>query len=341
METLVEPITQRLLGSDEPSVRYKVRVGVVGEKSTAPSIVALRRAVKTSPRVQQLLANRRPDGRLEPIGHVYQKWMGAHWVLATLADIGYPPGDRTLRYCVADQILSCWLHPDAIREWVCQDTPPTRRRHGVPIVNGRARRCASEQGNALYSCVVLGFKDDRVHQLAELLIRWQWPDGGWNCDRKPEATHSSFWESLVPLRGLAAYARLTRDGNAQRAVERAADLFLKRHLYLRQSDGRIMNPQFVRLHYPCYWRYDILSALKVLGEAGFISDPRCRAALDLLESKRLPDGGWPAEERFYRVSASATSGAEGVRWGQVSRKLMNEWVTADALAVLKAAQSCR
>jgi len=325
-----------LLDSGEPAVRYKVRIGVLGEDNNAPAVRELQRAIKASPRVKRLLSNRRPDGRIEPVKHVYQKWTGAHWVLATLADIGYPAGNASLRP-VADQVLDCWLHPEAIREWVCKEAPPAHRRPGVPIVNGRARRCASQQGNALFSAVVLGFVDDRVHQLAERLMRWQWPDGGWNCDRRPEAVHSSFWESHIPLRGLAHYARLTGDKRAKEAVARAAEVFLRRHLYRRQSDGSIMNPQFVRLHYPCYWRYDILFALKIMAEAGYISDPRCQSALDLLESKQLPGGGWPAEERFYHTSVAAKSGADLVTWGPVSRKRMNEWVSADALAVLKAA----
>lgn len=111
----------------------------------------------------------------------------------------------------------------------------------------------------------------------------------------------------------------------------------KRRLFRGTSDGRIMNSQFVRLHYPCYWRYDILFALKVMVEAGFIGDPRCEEALDLLESKRLPDGGWPADERFYRTGKPGTSGSDLVSWGGVSKRRFNEWVTADALFVLRAA----
>lgn len=38
--------------------------------------------------------------------------------------------------------------------------------------------------------------------------------------------------------------------------------------------------------FPCYWHYDVLFGLTVLDEAGFLADPRCRSALDLLESKR-------------------------------------------------------
>ena len=68
-----------------------------------------------------------------------------------------------------------------------------------------------------------------------------------------------------------------------------------------------------------------------------LGDPRCKDALDWLESKRLPDGGWPAEKRFYRTTGKSGSGAERVDWGGTSRRRMNEWVTADALHVLRAA----
>jgi len=330
-------VIQKLLDSDEPSIRFKMRVRVLGEDPDSPPIRALQREIKSSPRVQSLLSNRQADGRIAPVRHVYKKWIGAHWILTALADIGYPQGDDSLRPAIG-QVLDCWLHPDAIREHVCDCVPPAHRREGVPVIQGRARRCASQQGNALFSGVMLGFVDDRASQLAQSLVRWQWPDGGWNCDRRPEAVHSSFWESLIPLRGLAWYAAATGDSAAHAAAARAAEVFLKRRLYRGAKDGAIMNPQFVRLHYPCYWRYDILFALKVMAEAGFVSDPRCSDALDLLESKRLPDGGWPAEERFYTMSPKAASGCELVGWGQVSKRSMNEWVTADALAVLKAAR---
>ena len=40
-------------------------------------------------------------------------------------------------------------------------------------------------------------------------------------------------------------------------------------------------------------------------QVGRIADPRCEDALDLLEERRLPDGGWPAEKRYYTVSPKA------------------------------------
>ena len=123
----------------------------------------------------------------------------------------------------------------------------------------------------------------------------------------------------------------------RKAAERAADIFLKRQLYKRNRDGRLMKEEFTRLHFPCYWKYDILFGLKVMAEAGFIEDPRCEDALTLLESKRLPDGGFPAERKLYKAVEKPQRGGSLVDWGGTSRVRSNPFVTADALSVLKAA----
>jgi hypothetical protein len=39
-----------------------------------------------------------------------------------------------------------------------------------------------------------------------------------------------------------------------------------------------------------------------MAEACFISDDRCDPAIDLLLSKLLPDGGWPAEKKYYKAA---------------------------------------
>lgn len=322
-------VIDRLLASDEPSIRWKVRSRVLGESDE--SLADLRREIKQSPRVRALLSNRDESGRIFRQNMTYRKWKGAHWVFAHLADIGYPSGDPEL-IPMRDQVMDFDFGPLVTKQF--------REGTWPPRLNGRARFCASLPGNALFSTVALGLMNERCGEFAELLIQTQWPDGGWNCDKNPEAHVSSFWETLIPLRGLAAFARATGDDRAKESVRRAAEVFLSRRLFLRMSDGRVMNPQFVRLHYPCYWRYDILFGLKVMAEAGFISDPRCADALDLLESKQLPNGGWPAEERFYAVTKDLSGRGESVSWGVTSATRMNEWVTADALAVLRAAGSC-
>lgn len=314
----------RLLESDEPSIRWKVRSRVLREPEEA--LVDLRREIKDSPRVQALLSNRDESGRIFRQNETYKKWKGAHWVFAHLADIGYPTGDPEL-IPMRDQVQTFDFGPLVTKKFHEGEWPPR--------ANGRARFCASLPGNALFSTVALGLVNDRCREFAELLIKTQWPDGGWNCDRNPDAHVSSFWETLIPLRGLIAYAQFTGDAQARQAADRATEVFLSRRLFRRISDDGVMNPQFAQLHYPCYWRYDILFGLKVMAEGGYISDPRCANALDLLESKRLPDGGWPAEERFYAVTKDLSGRGETVSWGITSKTRMNEWVTADALSVLK------
>ncbi|MDP6668057.1 MAG: hypothetical protein QF357_11795, partial [Dehalococcoidia bacterium] len=166
---------------------------------------------------------------------------------------------------------------------------------------------------------------------------WQWPDGGWNCDGNPDANTSSFNESLLPLRALGLYERSHPGPELHDAVDRAAEVFLTRKLFRRRSTGAIVRQDFTRLHYPLYWHYDILGALKVMVEIGRIGDPRCAPALDLLESKQLPDCGWPAEAMYYTWRKKTGSGSDFVYWGGTSKVRMNEWVTADALGVLAAA----
>lgn len=315
----INPVLERLLHSDEPTVRFKTLARVLRVPGDAPVIQQTHAAIQTSPRVCRLLSHRCRDGA-SPL-HPYAKWVGAHWILATLAELDYPPADATL-IPLREQEFA-WLLS-------------AKHQQGIRVINSRVRRCASQEGNAIYALLKLGLADERVDELAARLCHWQWPDGGWNCDKRPEAIHSSFMESLIPLRALALHAQTTGNRRSHAAAERAAQIFLDRRLYKRQRDGAVIDPDFVALHYPCYWHYDILFGLKVMTEAGFVNDPRCGDALDLLEAKELPDGGWAAEKKYYRVTDKRISGRSPVDWGGVHRHKMNEFVSVDALTVLRA-----
>jgi hypothetical protein len=300
----------------EPALAWKLAVNVLGQASDPSAAQKAAQITRGSPLVAQLL-----DGR-DSSGHAYRKWSGSHWTLSLLADLGCPAGDESLRPMM-EETYQTWLgahHQQYIR-----------------LMAGRTRRCASQEGNAVWSSLVLGLADGRSDELVARLLSWQWPDGGWNCDKRPEADSSSFMETLIPLRAVALYARISGDLQAGIAAERAAEVFLKRSMFKRQRDGAVMDKHFVRLHYPAYWHYDILCGLKVMVEAGFISDPRCQQALDLLESRRLPDGGFPADETYARPSRPQLSGYSPVTWGSTSAKKMNPFVSADALYVLRMA----
>jgi hypothetical protein len=323
----MEGVIQMLLASDEPSIRLRTHVDILGESPSSKEVARLQKEVGRSKRVRLLLSERK-NGKIPY--HPYAKWYGAHWVLSALADLRYPPEDKTL-VPLREQVYE-WLFSRQHLEYTRH-----HETYAGPIIKtrGLVRAHASMEGNAIYYLHALGLADERTHALADRLVEWQWPDGGWNCDKKPKAHTSSFTESLLPLRGLAHHAS-SGASSYTIAVQRAAEFFLDRRLFKRKRDGRIISGKFTKLHYPCYWHYDFLFGLKVMMEVGFIQDTRCLDAVALLQSKRLDDGGFSAEEAYYRGTKRLTSGRSLVGWGGVSQRRMNEFVTCDAISVLTA-----
>jgi hypothetical protein len=300
-----------LLDSSDPAVRMLARRDLLDERIEATG------AVLDSPRVRALLDGQQSDGGFGV--HPYRKWIGAHWRLVSLVELGIPAGvPRALR--AAETVLD-WLTGEEYRS-------------AVLTIRGLVRRHASQEGNALAVCSRLGMAaDPRVQLLADSLIAWQWPDGGWNCDRHKEAHRSSFHESLPATWGLVEYAQATQSSPAHVAARRAAELFLEHRLFRSLSTGNAIHREWLVLHYPPYWHYDILQALLVLSRMGLASDPRCADALEVLEKRKRRDGFW--QPGAYWWAASGKSGtSEVVDWG---RSGPNEMITLNALRVLRAA----
>jgi hypothetical protein len=169
--------------------------------------------------------------------------------------------------------------------------------------------------------------------LAQRLAELQWPDGGWNCDPRPDARHSSFHESIWPAWGLWEYAQETGDSLARQTAQRTADLVLSRRLLRSARTGDVIHPSWVTLHYPPYWHYDVLAGSLILARMGRLDDPRCRDGLDLLEDRRLSDGRWRPGGYWWKPPGGG-SNVEVVDWG---RGGSNEVITLNALRVLRAA----
>ena len=145
-----------LAASGEPAVRREAQQEFLGTPWRGGSVTNGRI-------VASLLSGQRTDGSFGV--HPYRKWTGAHWRLVSLVDLGVSGADATSLLDAAGTVLD-WLNSD-------------QHRSQIRIINGLTRRCASQEGNALYVCSRLGLATDpRVAQLAHDLIHWQWPDGG-------------------------------------------------------------------------------------------------------------------------------------------------------------------
>lgn len=311
-----------LLESKDPSVRYFTLVDLLGEAIGSREVMTIREAIPTGWRVRALLKGQQRDGGFGV--HPYKKWTGAHWRLVSMVELGIPKDHRRARIA-ANQVL----------EWLTSE----KHLKKIKTVNGLVRRCASQEGNALGVCSRLGLiSDPRVRQLAESLIAWQWPDGGWNCDRKEVAHHSSFYESLAPMWGLIQYHLASGDGRSLKAARRTAEFFLKHRLFRSEQTGKVIDDEWLKLHYPLYWHYDVLQALRIMTQLDGLSDPRAQEALDIVESKRQPDGTWHVEGFYWLLPGRRGSNVEVVDWG---RRGPNEMITLNALRVLKSANRIR
>jgi hypothetical protein len=313
-----EGVLPWLLASQEPSIRYLTLRHLRGKPEDDPRVREAAASILDGPWVSTLFAGQAEDGGFGV--HPYKKWTGAHWRLVSLVELGVPPGEP--RADAAARHVLKWITGKSHRE-------------RNPTINGLTRVHASMEGNALAVCSRLGLAEHpEVRILADSLVEWQWPDGGWNCREGEEVHHSSFYESLAPLWGLVEYHRATGDTESLKAAHRVAELFLRHRLFRSERTGEVIKPDWLKLHYPLYWHYDILQALRILSRAMPLDDPRTKEALDLLEKRRLPDGRWRPGAYYWYPPGSNKANVEVVDWG---RGGPNRMITLNALRVLKTA----
>jgi hypothetical protein len=324
-----------LLESDEPAVRGLARRDLLGEKSENSQEDLL-----SGPKVTALLTGQDPASFRPGQGwrawpgaqfgfgvHPYRKWTGAHWRLVSSVELGVPVGEPRALAAV-EQVLGWLASPELIQ--------------AVPVVKGLARRCASVEGNALAVCCRLGLAEDvRVRLLADSLQKWQWPDGGWNCDVRATGRRSSFHESLAPAWGLHEYAVATGDDRANAAAARAAELFLSHRLFRSLTGGTPIKSGWLVPHYPPYWHYDILQGLVILVRLGHATDDRLEDAVAVRERLRSADGTWSPGGWWWKAPGAGKDAARGqkawnaevVDWGRSGR---NEMITLNSMRVLRA-----
>jgi hypothetical protein len=317
----MQPVLDRLRTWDDPAVRYQTLL-IEGADPRAGEMHTLAGEVRDDANCVAVI-----DGGFVDPRHPYRKWQGAHWALVQLAERGHPGEDHRLgqlQQIVFDWILSpAFLRPN----WTVQV-------EGQP---DRVRRCASMEGNVLWASLRLGLIDERLGELADRLTSMQWPDGGWNCDRRPQASHSSIVETVLALRGLAAWTRETHDAAAERTLDRGIELLL-RHDLLYHGTGELIVPNWGPrpdvIGFPIRF-FDVLLVLELMADVGRIDDPRCSRALDLLRSKRTSDGGFPLELRRARTAPRICSNCTFAEWGPGGRTRLNPWVTLRAHRVFE------
>ncbi len=198
---------------------------------------------------------------------------------------------------------------------------------GLPPECAPARRGAQvaldglfglEPGDALYKrtndfdqCVsgmlvqlsaYFGIAAQRRKVMIKSLLENRIPDGGWNCriKRKPLPKHSSFHTTINVLEGLreAVEQKDCIQVKAVLAAEAEAREMLLRHgLFRSHRTGEMIDERWTLLSYPPRWHYDMLRALDYFRRAGAGRDRRLQESIELLISRRRPDGCWPVQRK--------------------------------------------
>lgn len=211
-----------------------------------------------------------PDGAGEEV----QPWTATTYSLLQLRDFGVDPGSEQMRRTVALVRDNC--------RWE-EGRQPYFTGEVEPCINGMA------VGLGAY------FGQD-VDGVVARLVNDQLDDGGWNCWAEYGAVVSSAATTINVLEGLLAHEQSTR-GSAEsiEARRRGEQYLLERGLFRRKSTGEVIDPAWLQFSFPTRWHYDVLRALEYFRSAGGPPDPRLAEAIELLRSKRQPDGTWLLE----------------------------------------------
>jgi hypothetical protein len=301
-----------LLDSD-PAIRWQV----LRDLADAPDdvVAAERSRVATEGWGARLLALRADDGQWAggacfPAHHSDPESAGQPWTatlptLVLLRDCGLAPRSTAARETVALVRENCrWEHD------------------GQRFFDGEVEACI----NGRTVAVGAWFGED-VDGIVERLVGEQLDDGGWNCWTEYGSVRSSFASTINVLEGLLAHERATGGTAASVAARRRGEEYLlERALFRRKTTGEVVDPAWLQFSFPPRWHYDVLRALDHFRDAGDAPDPRIDEAVDLVRTKRQPDGTWLLEHTHPgRVHFALEEGD-----GRPSR-----WNTLRALRVLR------
>jgi len=234
-----------------------------------------------------------------------QPWTATLPTLEVLRSLGVDPQDPTVRRAVS-----------AVREGCRWEEG------GQPFFDGEVEACINGRTVALGS-----YFGEPVDGIVARLVGEQLGDGGWNCWAPYGATRSSFHSTICVLEGLLAHERATGGTEAQRSARRLGEEYLlSRGLFRRAATGEVVKAKWLQFSFPVHWHYDVLRALEYFRDVGGPPDPRLHEAVEVVRTKRQPDGTWLLENTHPGATHVALDRGDG----EPSR-----WNTLRALRVLR------
>ena len=204
-------------------------------------------------------------------GEPGQPWTATMHTLQTLQLLGLDPASASARRAVALVAENGrWEHA------------------GQRYFDGEVEPCIN--GRTIETGAYFGVD---VTALVERVVGERLDDGGWNCEAENGSVRPSFDTTINVLDGLAGFERATGGSAEVRAARRGGEEYLlERGLFRRRSTGEVVAPAYLEFAFPYYWHYDVLRALDYFRQSGAGPDPRMAEAVEVVRSRRQPDGRW-------------------------------------------------
>ncbi len=262
----------------DPAIRWQV-LRDLADASPA-EVAAERRRVEHEGWGARLLAVEGADGLWDggacfPAGYTGgepgQPWTATMHTLQTLQIFGLDPASQRARRMISLVAANGrWEHA------------------GQPYFDGEVEPCIN--GRTIETGAYFG---KGVAAIVERILDERLDDGGWNCEAENGSVRSSFDTTINVLDGLLELERTTGGSAAVRDARRSGEQYLlERGLFRRKSTGEVVNQAYLDFVFPYYWHYDVLRALDYFRLADADPDPQMAEAVELVRSKRQPDGRW-------------------------------------------------
>jgi hypothetical protein len=315
-----------LLEPKDPAVRHQALIDLLHRPKDGKDVLAARDKIPSYRPVKKIIGTQTSKGVWSPEETCYRpKWTSAVWPLALLGEMDAPADPRISSEC--ERFLD--LHQTETGAFACPSKIEERKRWDEPCLTG----------NMIRTLVKFGYSNDpRVRKAIEWLPKDQLEDGGWNCDYpEKKVKHSSFMSTIEPLWAYSEIPRQKWTSRMKRSMNDGAEFLLMHHVY--KSDNHHWQetyPFFTKLHFPMYYFYDILHALRVLTKLGYGDDERIRSAVQLLLSKRRPDGAWNLEGDWYRDGDYFYPSGKGRKAPVAVEEIgkPSKWITLNSYRVL-------
>ena len=301
----IDPKVIRWLLAGDVAIRWQVLQGLLRRPT--------REVLKTRQRVgregwgARLLSLQDVEGTWG--GGLYNpKWTSTTYTMLLLRDFGLLPTTRQA-HTACGILLGQGFRSDG----------------GVNFGSDRSETCIT--GMILSLAAYFKHENEHLNEIVNHLLREQMPDGGWNCRRWRDATHSSMHTTISVLEGLRFYEMMdgARSSEVRRAQVRAREFLLQHRLFRSHRTGRVIRAEFGRMSFPPRWHYDILRALDYFQAVDAPRDSRLAESVEVIRCKRRPDGRWVLE-----------NGYKGRSFFEIERRGMpSRWNTLRALRVLQ------